>query len=160
MDQNSSNDTEKRNWRERLGIGTKEMPKIAGEFSKPIEPVLVLPKSADKADGAQPVVVAKPAPMAPRVSARPAPARPAPVSDRPAPRSPQPAPASAARPMQPAPPQSPDVLAERLRNQREAAEKLAEQRVNNAMKWLADKPQHMKISALLELVGMNLKNLK
>ena len=35
-----------------------------------------------------------------------------------------------------------------------------EQRVNNAMKWLADKPQYMNISALLELVGMNLKNLK
>jgi hypothetical protein len=35
-----------------------------------------------------------------------------------------------------------------------------EQRVNSAMKWLADKPQHTKISALLELVGMNLKNLK
>ena len=35
-----------------------------------------------------------------------------------------------------------------------------EQRVNNAMKWLADKPQHMKMSALLDLVGMNLKNLK
>ena len=35
-----------------------------------------------------------------------------------------------------------------------------EQRVNNAIKWLADKPQHMKISATLDLVGMNLKNLK
>jgi hypothetical protein len=35
-----------------------------------------------------------------------------------------------------------------------------EQRVNSAMKWLADKPQHMKIAANLDLVGMNLKNLK
>ena len=35
-----------------------------------------------------------------------------------------------------------------------------EQRVDNAMKWLADKPQHMKLTALLDLVGMNLKNLK
>jgi hypothetical protein len=35
-----------------------------------------------------------------------------------------------------------------------------EQRVNNAIKWLADKPQHMKLAALLDLVGMNLKNLK
>ena len=35
-----------------------------------------------------------------------------------------------------------------------------EQRVNNAIKWLADKPQHMKLIALLDLVGMNLKNLK
>jgi hypothetical protein len=35
-----------------------------------------------------------------------------------------------------------------------------EQRVNNAIKWLADKPQHMKLVATLDLVGMNLKNLK
>ena len=35
-----------------------------------------------------------------------------------------------------------------------------EQRVNNAVRWLADKPQHMKMSAMLDLVGMNLKNLK
>ena len=35
-----------------------------------------------------------------------------------------------------------------------------EQRVNNASKWLADKPQHMKLAATLDLVGMNLKNLK
>jgi hypothetical protein len=131
MDQNSSNDTEKRNWRERLGIGAKEMPKIASEFSKPAEPVLVLPKSADKSDPSQPVVVAKPAPMAPRVPGKPATAKPSAASERAA-RSAQPSAAGAARPMQPGPPQSPDVLAERLRNQREAAEKLAEQRVNNA----------------------------
>lgn len=35
-----------------------------------------------------------------------------------------------------------------------------EQRVNNAIKWLSDKPQHMRLAALLDLVGMNLKNLK
>jgi len=35
-----------------------------------------------------------------------------------------------------------------------------EQRVNNAMKWLVDKPQHMRIAATLDLIGMNLKNLK
>ena len=35
-----------------------------------------------------------------------------------------------------------------------------EQRVNNAMKWLADKPEHMRIAATLDLIGMNLKNLK
>lgn len=35
-----------------------------------------------------------------------------------------------------------------------------EQRVNNGIKWLADKPQHMKLASLLDLVGMNLKNLK
>ena len=35
-----------------------------------------------------------------------------------------------------------------------------EQRVKNAMKWLADKPQHNRIATDLELVEMNLKNLK
>jgi len=35
-----------------------------------------------------------------------------------------------------------------------------EQRVGNAIKWLADKPQHMRLAAMLDLVGMNLKNLK
>ena len=35
-----------------------------------------------------------------------------------------------------------------------------EQRVNSGIKWLADKPEHMKLAALLDLVGMNLKNLK
>jgi len=35
-----------------------------------------------------------------------------------------------------------------------------EQRVRNALKWLADKPQHQRISADLELVEINLKNLK
>ena len=35
-----------------------------------------------------------------------------------------------------------------------------EQKVKNALKWLADKPQHQKIAAVLELVELNLKNLK
>ena len=35
-----------------------------------------------------------------------------------------------------------------------------EQQVRNAIKWLSDKPQHMKLAATLDLVGMNLKNLK
>ena len=35
-----------------------------------------------------------------------------------------------------------------------------EQRVRNAIKWLADKPHHARISTDLELVEMNLKNLK
>ena len=35
-----------------------------------------------------------------------------------------------------------------------------EQRVRNALKWLADKPQHQRITADLELVEINLKNLK
>jgi len=35
-----------------------------------------------------------------------------------------------------------------------------EQRVKNALKWLADKPQHGRITTDLELVELNLKNLK
>ena len=35
-----------------------------------------------------------------------------------------------------------------------------EQRVKNALKWLADKPQHQRMTADLELVEINLKNLK
>ena len=47
MDQNSSNDTDKRNWRERLGIGGKELPRISGEFTKAPETIPV----EDKAHG-------------------------------------------------------------------------------------------------------------
>jgi hypothetical protein len=35
-----------------------------------------------------------------------------------------------------------------------------EQRVKNAIQWLADKPQHQRITTDLELVELNLKNLK
>ena len=35
-----------------------------------------------------------------------------------------------------------------------------EQRVKNALKWLADKPQHQRMASDLELVELNLKNLK
>lgn len=35
-----------------------------------------------------------------------------------------------------------------------------EQRVSNALKWLADKPEHKNIAAQLELVEINLPNLK
>jgi len=35
-----------------------------------------------------------------------------------------------------------------------------ESRVKNAIKWLADKPQHARITTDLELVELNLKNLK
>ena len=110
MDQNSTNDTEKRNWRERLGIGGKEMPRISGEFNK--TPETPAP-GATPARATQPV--AKPAPMAPRLPMKSA--------------APQ-----VARPQQQMPPQgmapqAPDALAEKLRSQRAAAEKLAEQRV-------------------------------
>jgi hypothetical protein len=123
MDNNSTNDPDKRNWRERLGVGNKAMPRISEEFSKPAEPALVMPRATPKA--VNPIsVVAKPAPMAPRVAPKPAP-QPASQSVRPQ----QQASAQSARPMQPSSPQSADVLAEKLRTQRAAAEKLAEQRV-------------------------------
>jgi hypothetical protein len=35
-----------------------------------------------------------------------------------------------------------------------------ETRVGSALKWLADKPEHQKITAQLELVELNLPNLK
>ena len=35
-----------------------------------------------------------------------------------------------------------------------------EQKVRNALKWLADKPEHKGLGALLELVELNLPNLK
>ena len=35
-----------------------------------------------------------------------------------------------------------------------------EARVKNALRWLADKPQHQRIATDLELVELNLKNLK
>jgi len=35
-----------------------------------------------------------------------------------------------------------------------------EQKVKNALKWLGDKPQHNRIASQLELIGLNLQNLK
>jgi len=35
-----------------------------------------------------------------------------------------------------------------------------EQRIRNALKWLADKPEHKGLGAILELVELNLPNLK
>ncbi len=35
-----------------------------------------------------------------------------------------------------------------------------EQRVGNALRWLADKPEHHSIRAMLELVEINIPNLK
>ncbi len=37
---------------------------------------------------------------------------------------------------------------------------LLERNVDNALKWLANKPEHNALSALLELVELNLPNLK
>ncbi len=94
--------TDKRNWRERLGIGAKEvapkdMPRIAEEF----KPAPAAPRNAGSTG-------VKPAPMAPRVVLKPA-AAPTPILR----------PATIA----------PDALANKLKSQRDAAEKLAEQRV-------------------------------
>ena len=58
MDQSSTNDTDKRNWRERLGIGGKDLPRISGEFSKAPETVV----QEVRACPAAPQPVAKPAP--------------------------------------------------------------------------------------------------
>jgi hypothetical protein len=106
MDQNTTGSTDKRNWRERLGIGTKDtgmkdMPRISEDF----KPTVVAAKPA------APVV--RPAPMAPRVVAKA-------TSETPV--------AGAARPAAIAP----DALANKLKAQRDAAEKLAEQRVQAA----------------------------
>lgn len=118
MDQDSSNGSEpdKRNWRERLGIGATELPKLSDEFREEPAPA---PAPAVKAAPAAPRAVTKPAPMAPRRSpaATTAPAVP-PVVSRATPRAPD----NAAQ----------DALAEKLRAQRAAAEKLAEQRVQAA----------------------------
>ena len=118
MDQDSSNGSEpdKRNWRERLGIGATELPKLSDEFREEAAPA---PAPVVKAAPSAPRPVTKPAPMAPR---RPpasvaAPAVP-PVASRATPRAPD----NAAQ----------DALAEKLRAQRAAAEKLAEQRVQAA----------------------------
>ncbi len=114
MDQNSSNGpvTEKRNWRERLGIGSKDMPKIADEF-RAERPAPPLGSSSVKA----PKPIAKPAPMAPRNVA------PKVVAPKIA------VPKNVPRPAQD---NQHSALAEKLRAQREAAEKLAAQRVTAA----------------------------
>src|SRR5688572_9356478 len=102
MDQNSTNDTDKRNWRERLGISGKEMPRISGEFTKTPEAVT---QEAAPVRPAQ--SMAKPAPMAPRLPMK--------AAASPAPRPQQ-------QVMPQGAPQAPDALAEKLRSQRAAAE--------------------------------------
>jgi hypothetical protein len=109
MDQDDSKGQDKRNWRERLGIGAqggKDLPKISDDFRK--EPAAA-PASA------RPVATARPAP------------RPAAPAVKPAPMAPRANP----KPIQQAP-IAPDKLAERLRSQRDASTKLAEQRVQVA----------------------------
>ena len=102
MDQNSDNGTDKRSWRERLGIGAgKDMPRIADEFA----PAAPAAKAA-----------VRPAPMAPRPGVKAAPPR------------------AAAAP-------APEKLAEKLKAQRDAQERLAEQRVQAARQRTEIKPE-------------------
>jgi hypothetical protein len=124
MDQNSTNGSgpDKRNWRERLGIGAKEMPKLSDEFR---DDSAGANASRPAPRGAQPVT--KPAPMAPRTPRATASASASSAAE------PSPVPPPAPR----ATPRSPDnaaqeALAEKLRAQRAAAERLAEQRVQAA----------------------------
>ena len=104
MDQDSTKGSDKRNWRERLGIGgaanaspSKDLPRISEEYqvrdTKSLSPQS---RPAGPRSGA-----VKPAPMAPRAA-------------------------------KPGAPVAPEKLAERLRSQREAQAKLAEQRVQIA----------------------------
>ncbi len=113
MDNNSTGGNDKRSWRDRLGIGTKEMPRIAEEFKAP--------KAVERT--AERTVVRIPEPGSTKLAPRPA----QPIV-RPAPMAPRPAPKIEAKIV----PANSDALAERLKSQREAAEKLAEQRVQAA----------------------------
>ena len=135
MDQDSSNGAgaDKRNWRERLGIGAKELPKLSDEFRD--EPQVAPPPPAGTAKPAPRAPVTKPAPMAPRVAPRAAPAE-APPSSAPA----VPPPLSRATPKVPDN-AAQDALAEKLRAQRAAAERLAEQRVQAARNRTDVKPR-------------------
>jgi SPOR domain len=118
MDQDKTNGPEKRNWREKLGIGTngtaKDLPKISNDFTK------AAPAGA--------AVVTAPRPVAPRGDA------PSKSAVKTAPMAPRPGSAAMAKSAAPRPaaPVSPDKLAERLRSQRDASAKLAEQRVQVA----------------------------
>ncbi len=110
MDQDSTNGAsgDKPKWRERLGIGAKDMPKISDEFRT--QPFAT---PAEKPDVRVLQPVTKLAPMAPRAHG-PQTAR----ANRDARRSPE--------------PQNSEGLAEKLRAQRAAAEMLAVQRVSAA----------------------------
>ena len=134
MDQDSTNGatSDKRNWRERLGIGTRDMPKLSDEFKSqpPAQPAAksVAPASPRPVTK-PPQAVTRPAPMAPRaVTTRPAPA---PVNGQQR--------ANGGHTQVPPSP-SQQALAEKLRAQRAAAEKLAEQRVQAARERAEAKP--------------------
>lgn len=150
MDQDTGDNTDKRNWREKLGIGKtgagQELPKIADAF-KPSQvntnQVNSSQARSSQAVPARPIAQrpsaqpnhspVKVAPMAPRIAQRPAAAivR-APVAS--APSAPPPRAAvvtdvSVRSTTQRVPPIAAEVLAAKLKEQRDAAEKLAIQRV-------------------------------
>lgn len=131
MDQDSSNGTgpDKRNWRERLGIGAKELPKLSDEFRDGPQMTSQPAPPAGTAKAAPRAPVTKPAPMAPRVAPKPA----QPAAEAPGPAAAPSIPPSLSR----ATPRgadnaAQDALAEKLRAQRAAAERLAKQRVQAA----------------------------
>jgi SPOR domain len=111
MDQENSKGQDKRNWRERLGIGAqgapggKDLPKISDDFRKEPSSSPVRPAAPSRANPRPVAAAVKPAPMAPRANPK---------------------------AMPPPPPVSPDKLAERLRSQREATTRMADQRVQVA----------------------------
>ena len=128
MDQETPKDPDKRNWRERLGIGTtlpastpaKDLPRIGEDYRK-VTPAPIAPRSP--ASTAPRALV--PRALPPKVELKVAPSvKPAPMAPRPAAKAPPP------RPTTPA--VSPEKLAERLRAQRDASEKFAEQRIQVA----------------------------
>lgn len=139
QDSSSGTGPDTRNWRERLGIGAQELPKLSDEFREAAPPAVAEQKDVPRT----PQPVTNPAPMAPRVP-RKAPettAQPAPAVQA-SPAVPPPVAAVAAAPSMDrtvagasrATPKVPDnamqdALAEKLRAQRAAAERLAEQRV-------------------------------
>ncbi len=114
MDQDSTKGTDKRNWRERLGIGTGTAAGSAKELPKMAETYAPLPRAEVK------MATAPRAPVAPRTP------MPKP-SVKPAPMAPRPAARAVATPVI-----EPEKLAEKLRSQREASAKLSEQRVQVA----------------------------
>ncbi len=145
MDDNSGNPSDKRNWRERLGIGktssAADMPKLSSDFKPvtvdPDKPIQVS-GSADKPLSHKPTPFApgKVAPMAPRAAIKPITKVPGvlpPAGAKPGtvpPSPPTPAPIRTAGPR--TPPLATDALANKLKDQRDAAERLALQRVQAA----------------------------
>ena len=117
MDQDTSKTPGKGSWRDRLGIGAgnREMPKLSGEFGRDGQNGTASSESTPRG----PQIVTKTAPMAPRT--------PAAVQDKSSDRR-------AERRPPPGNQQQGDNqdLAMRLKAQREAAEKVAHQRVSQA----------------------------